>query len=249
MGGCSQKGDIAQQHVIMESVHGLKIFAAVWAFSMLFGTVSDKSTTYIWEMYFDAMKYFDHIGPSRASERHWCSSTHREEGMTWLTAIILLCFILLLKMEWKSKWPGLIGTKIVKWGWVIWFLSVQRSVNKTEYFIVCVLPTPLPKQSALLLLVNMYLANIYNFISYLAALFNLLGNVIRSKEFGRLKCHHETVKTLSNTAAENTLYFLIKKIANIPHVFWWIRVPQKSPVSKITKYSLPSSPNCKCSHT
>lgn len=214
--GMFTKGNIAQQHVIMESVHELKIFVAVWAFSMLFGTGSDKSTTYIWEIYSDAMKYFDHIGPSRASERHWCSGTHREEGMTWLTAIILFSFILLLKMEWKSKWPRLIGAKIVKWGWVIWFLSVQRSIKKTEYFIVCVLPTPLPKQSALLLLVNMYLANIYNFISYLAALFNLSGNVIRSKEFGRLKCHQETVKTLSNTAVENTLYLLTEK--NSQHI-------------------------------
>lgn len=125
---------------------------------------------------------------------------------------------------------GLMGAKIVKWGWVIWFLSVQRSIKKTEYFIVCVLPTSLPKQSALLLLANMYLANIYNFISYLAVLFNLSVNVIRSQEFGTLSCHPEKKKenALQYNRRKHTIFFNLKNKSCSSHILMNNGPPENS---------------------
>lgn len=162
-----------------------------------------------------------------------------DEGTTCLTAIRMLYVILHLKMEWKFMWPGQTGIKIRKWGWVIWFLSMQRSIKKAECFIVCALPTPLPKQSALLLLANMYLANIYNFISYLPVLFNLLVSVIRSKGFGRQSCHQEALKTAPQTQQLNK-YSIFSPKKYLTEEFQWMKVRQKSPASKITKHSLPS---------
>lgn len=193
--------------MVMESVHGLNAFVAAWV--CFWGCFQIKALL-TFEKYILMLLNILIIWVWAEHQNDTDVLGDTDEGMTCLTAIILFSFILLFKMEWKYKWPGQIGAKIVKWGWVIWFLSVQCSVKKTECFIVCVLPTPLPKQSALLLLANMYLTNIYNFISYLAVLFNLSATVIRSKEFGRLRCHQETVKTATlNTAAENTPYLLI----------------------------------------
>lgn len=224
-----------------ESVCGLNTFVGVWAFTMLFGTLSVNNNNlppppphpppFKWEIHCDATKYFVQIGLSWVSEWYWCASMHKDEGMTWLTAIILFCFILFLKMEIKYEWPGLMGAKIVKWGWVIWFLSVQRSIKKTEYFIVCVLPTSLPKQSALLLLANMYLANIYNFISYLAVLFNLSVNVIRSEEFGTLSCHPEKKKkenALQYNRWKHTIFFNLKNKSCSSHILMNNGPPENS---------------------
>lgn len=106
--------------------------------------------------------------------------------------------------NWVKIWVTWIDWyKNRKVGMVIWFLSVQFSIKKAECVIVCMLPTLLPKQSALLLLANMYLANIYNFISYLPVLLNLSVSVIRSKGFGRQNCHQEALKTAPQTQQLN----------------------------------------------
>lgn len=59
---------MAQRYVMMESAQGRNTSVAVWAFSIVFGTPPDKSTTYIQEIYSDATKYFDRESLSRASE-------------------------------------------------------------------------------------------------------------------------------------------------------------------------------------